>query len=58
MAVPDGCIGQIGLGLRLVVAAALTLITGYDYLLTGLRHIAGPTTGKARPGASEDGGQR
>ena len=32
-------IGQIGLVL-IWVAAALTLITGYDYLRTGLRHMA------------------
>ena len=37
-------IGQIGLVL-IWAAAALTLITGYDYLRTGLRHMAegGPT---------------
>jgi len=37
-------VGQIGLVL-IWVAAALTLITGYDYLRTGLRHMAegGPT---------------
>ena len=37
-------VGQIGLAL-IWVAAALTLITGYDYLRTGLRHMAegGPT---------------
>ena len=32
-------IGQIGLVL-IWAAAALTLITGYDYLQTGLRHMA------------------
>ena len=32
-------VGQIGLVL-IWVAAALTLITGYDYLRTGLRHMA------------------
>ena len=42
-AVPS-IIGQIGLVL-IWVAAVLTLITGYDYLRTGLRHMAegGPT---------------
>jgi cardiolipin synthase len=37
-------IGQIGLVL-IWVAAVLTLITGYDYLRTGLRYMAegGPT---------------
>jgi len=37
-------VGQIGLVL-IWAAAALTLITGYDYLRTGLRHMAegGPT---------------
>src|ERR1044072_8479511 len=42
-AVPS-VIGQIGLVL-IWAAAALTLITGYDYLRTGLRHMAegGPT---------------
>lgn len=37
-------VGQIGLVL-IWVAAVLTLITGYDYLRTGLRHMAegGPT---------------
>jgi cardiolipin synthase (CMP-forming) len=32
-------IGQIGLVL-IWIAAALTLVTGYDYLRTGLRHMA------------------
>jgi len=32
-------VGQIGLAL-IWVAAVLTLITGYDYLRTGLRHMA------------------
>jgi len=32
-------IGEIGLVL-IWVAAALTLVTGYDYLRTGLRHMA------------------
>jgi phosphatidylglycerophosphate synthase len=37
-------VAQIGLVL-IWVAAALTLVTGYDYLRTGLRHMAegGPT---------------
>ena len=37
-------IGEMGLVL-IWIAAALTLITGYDYLRTGLRHMAegGPT---------------
>jgi cardiolipin synthase len=37
-------VGQIGLVL-IWIAAALTLVTGYDYLRTGLRHMAegGPT---------------
>ncbi len=40
----DSIIGQIGLVL-IWAAAVLTLITGYDYLRTGLRHMAegGPT---------------
>ena len=32
-------VGQIGLAL-IWVAAALTLVTGYDYLRTGMRHMA------------------
>jgi len=41
-------VGQIGLAL-IWVAAVLTLITGYDYLRTGLRHMAEdrPTAGGA-----------
>jgi cardiolipin synthase len=37
-------VGELGLVL-IWIAAALTLITGYDYLRTGLRHMAegGPT---------------
>ena len=31
-------IGQVGLAL-IWVAAVLTLVTGYDYLRTGLRHM-------------------
>jgi len=38
---PVGLIGEVGLGL----AAALTLVTGYDYLQAGFRHM----DGKARP---------
>jgi cardiolipin synthase len=39
-------IGEIGLAL-IWIAAVLTLITGYDYLRTGLRHMAEdkPTAG-------------
>ncbi len=33
-------VGQIGLAL-IWMAAALTLVTGYDYLRTGLRHMSG-----------------
>jgi cardiolipin synthase len=36
---PIRMIGEIGLW----VAALLTLVTGYDYLLTGLRHMAQPS---------------
>ena len=36
-------VGQIGLAL-IWVAAALTLVTGYDYLRTGLRHMGGEGT--------------
>ena len=41
-------VGQIGLAL-IWIAAVLTLITGYDYLRTGLRHMAEdrPTAGGA-----------
>jgi cardiolipin synthase len=39
--VPIRMIGEIGLW----VAALLTLVTGYDYLLTGLRHMARPSDG-------------
>ncbi|MBM3596860.1 MAG: CDP-diacylglycerol--glycerol-3-phosphate 3-phosphatidyltransferase [Alphaproteobacteria bacterium] len=35
--IPTLMIGEIGLW----IAAGLTLITGYDYLIAGLRHIAG-----------------
>ncbi len=31
------------------VAAVLTLVTGWDYLLAGLRHASGPATGSGRP---------
>jgi cardiolipin synthase (CMP-forming) len=31
------------------VAAALTLVTGWDYLTAGLRHAAGPATGSRHP---------
>jgi cardiolipin synthase len=34
-------IGEVGLW----VAALLTLVTGYDYLVTGLRHMAQPSDG-------------
>jgi len=37
--IPIRMIGEIGLW----VAALLTLVTGYDYLLTGLRHMAQPS---------------
>lgn len=37
-------IGQVGLAL-IWVAAVLTLVTGYDYLRTGLRHMQGENTG-------------
>ena len=41
-------IDQIGLAL-IWIAAGLTLITGYDYLRTGLRHMAEDTP----PGGAE-----
>jgi len=34
-------VGAIG-GAMLWVAAVLTLITGWDYLTAGLRHVAAP----------------
>ena len=38
------------LGLVLIwIAAALTLITGYDYLRTGLRHMAEGAPPRRRP---------
>ena len=39
-------IGDLGLWL-IWIAAALTLITGYDYLRTGLRHMAEDTSGSS-----------
>ena len=39
--VPWAGIGEVGLW----AAAVLTLVTGYDYLRSGLRHIAGSDAG-------------
>lgn len=47
--IPSALLGEISLWL----AAALTLITGYDYMQAGIRHIAGhPAPPKPPPGAS------
>ena len=43
---PVGVIGAVMLWL----AAILTLITGWDYLVTGLRHVGGPGSRTAAPG--------
>ncbi len=40
-------VGWYGLWL----AAALTLFTGFDYLVVGLRHSTGPAPAKGKPGA-------
>lgn len=45
-AIPAILIGTVGLW----VAAALTLISGYDYLRSGLRYMTAPEEGKAGPG--------
>ncbi|MSP89972.1 MAG: CDP-diacylglycerol--glycerol-3-phosphate 3-phosphatidyltransferase [Alphaproteobacteria bacterium] len=42
---PTLTIGEIGLW----VAAGLTLVTGYDYLLAGLRHMSGEAPASAKP---------
>lgn len=42
---PTLLIGEVGLW----VAAGLTLVTGYDYLLAGLRHMSGPAPKPAEP---------
>jgi cardiolipin synthase len=43
---PVGVIGAVMLWL----AAILTLITGWDYVATGLRHVGGPSNRPAGPG--------
>lgn len=43
---PVGVIGAVMLWL----AAILTLITGWDYVVTGLRHVGGPSNRPAGPG--------
>lgn len=46
---PATLVGEVGLW----VAALLTLVTGYDYLVMGLRHMdagAGPAAERAKPG--------
>ena len=43
---PVGAIGAVMLWL----AAILTLITGWDYLVTGLRHVGAPAVRPAAPG--------
>lgn len=43
--VPVSWIGEA----MLWTAAALTLVTGWDYLMAGLRHVAGPTPSDAVP---------
>lgn len=46
---PATLVGEVGLW----VAALLTIVTGYDYLVTGLRHMdagAGPAAERAKPG--------
>jgi cardiolipin synthase len=42
---PTRTIGEIGLW----IAAGLTLVTGYDYLLAGLRHMSGEAPAAAKP---------
>ena len=54
--VPWAAIGEVGLW----AAAVLTLVTGYDYLRSGLRHIAGEDAGKGgieRARAPESGAE-
>jgi cardiolipin synthase len=41
---PTRTLGEVGLAL----AAALTLVTGYDYLRAGLRHMDAPPKGKLK----------
>lgn len=36
--------------MMLWLAAILTLITGWDYVATGLRHVGGPSNRPAGPG--------
>ncbi len=43
-----GLIGEA----MLWTAAALTLVTGWDYLATGLRHVGGAPPGANPPGAT------
>ena len=43
---PVGVIGAVMLWL----AAILTLVTGWDYVVTGLRHVGGPSNRPASPG--------
>ena len=50
---PWATVGEVGLW----AAAVLTLVTGYDYLRSGLRHIAGEESGKGGiDGAGAPGG--
>jgi cardiolipin synthase (CMP-forming) len=49
---PVSAIGEA----MLWTAAALTLVTGWDYLTAGLRHAAGHDTGEPPPPASADRG--
>ena len=52
--IPAGMIGEIGLW----AAAALTLITGYDYLAIGMRHMIEDTnrTTNSESGSSDSVG--
>src|SRR5262245_55373518 len=50
-AVPVTLIGETGLW----IAAFLTIVTGYDYLQTGLRHMAG---GRSEPATEREAAQR
>ncbi len=42
LAVSSGVAGALIGGLMLWTAAALTLITGWDYLMAGLQHVGRP----------------
>lgn len=48
-AVPAILVGQVGLW----VAAALTLVTGYDYFRSGLRYMTGPAPAEPGPERAE-----